>query len=117
MQQIIRLFNANNATINFETQGIRRIFVVNYATNESLYISKRCRDVNMIRQDPKHTKICVRKPALRRRTSRSKPIKPPKITAKIRRPITENPVIISPPLKIKPQDFTDCYFLFVVLKN
>ena len=41
MRQINRLFNAIYATINFDMQRIKRIFVVNHATNEHLYISKR----------------------------------------------------------------------------
>lgn len=41
MQQINRLFNAKYATINFEMQRIKCIFVVKYATNGNFYISKR----------------------------------------------------------------------------
>jgi len=41
MQQINRLFNAYNATNNFEMQRIKRIFVAKYATNERFYTSKR----------------------------------------------------------------------------
>jgi len=41
MLQINQLFDAQNATLNFEMPRIRCIFVVKYATNGGLYISKR----------------------------------------------------------------------------
>lgn len=38
--QIILVIDAKKATINFEKQRIKSIFVVNFATNESFHISK-----------------------------------------------------------------------------